>query len=137
MSSKKLAFTSDSCNLAEVRKSVRTFLSEAGFDECETELLVLALDEACTNIIRHAYGGETKPVRLEMVRLKEKVRFTLRDYGRSCDPKHIKSRALEDVRPGGVGVHIIKQAFDHVAYEPQARGTKLTLEKNIKPASAS
>lgn len=131
MKAKKLSFTSESCHLAEVRKKVREFLAQAGFDECETELLVLALDEACTNIIRHAYAGEAKPVRLEMSHLSDKVRFTLRDYGSSCDPKHIKSRALEDVRPGGVGVHIIKQAFDDVRYEPQVKGTKLVLEKAI------
>lgn len=129
---RKLSFTSDSCNLARVRQSVRAFLSECGYDECETELLVLALDEACTNIIRHAYDLECKPVRLEMSRLSDRVRFVLRDYGRSCDPRHIRSRELEDVRPGGVGVHIIKQAFDHVAYEPQPRGTRLTLEKLLR-----
>ncbi len=133
---RKLAFTSDSCHLAEVRQAVRDFLSACHYDECQTELLVLALDEACTNIIRHAYGHEAKPVRLEMSLLSDRVRFVLRDYGRSCDPSHIRSRALEDVRPGGVGVHIIKQAFDHVAYEPQPRGTRLTLEK-LLPSAAS
>ncbi len=138
MKANKLSFASNSCHLAEVRQQARTFLAKAGFEECETELLVLALDEACTNVIRHAYKGEAKPMRLEMTRLSGKIRFVLRDYGRSCDPRHIKSRELEDVRPGGVGVHIIKQVFDHVAYEPQARGTKLTLEKALvkKPAKA-
>lgn len=131
---RKLSFTSDTCNLAQVRQTVRDFLSDCRYDECETELLVLALDEACTNIIRYAYGHESKPVRLEMTLLSDRVRFILRDYGRSCDPKHIRSRELEDVRPGGVGVHIIKQAFDHVAYEPQPRGTRLTLEKLLRRA---
>ncbi len=128
---RKLTFTSDSCQLAHVRESARNFLAESGFEECAAELLVLAIDEACTNIIRHAYEHEQKPVRLEMETLRDRVRFTLRDYGRSCDPAHIRSRALEDVRPGGVGVHIIRQAFDYVKYEPQARGTKLTLEKKF------
>lgn len=136
MKTKKFSFTSESCHLAEVRKAVREFLAQAGFDECKTELLVLALDEACTNIIRHAYSGEVKPVRLEMSQLTDKVRFTLRDYGSSCDPKRIKSRALEDIRPGGVGVHIIQQAFDKVSYEPQAKGTKLVLEKSLATPQA-
>ncbi len=125
----KLAFTSDTCRLAEVRQTVRNFLSACGFEECEAELLVLALDEACTNVIRHAYGNACKPVRLEMERRRDRIRFTLRDYGRSCDPDRIRSRNLADVRPGGVGVHIIKQAFDSVIYEPRPRGTKLVLEK--------
>jgi anti-sigma regulatory factor (Ser/Thr protein kinase) len=127
-------FTSETCRLAEVRKEVRQFLGKNGFDECATELMVLALDEACTNIIRHAYASCSKPVRLEMTALRAMVRFVLRDYGKSCDPKKIKSRELEDIRPGGLGVHIIKQAFDNVTYSPQSKGTRLILEKK-RPAS--
>ena len=92
---------------------------------------MLGLDEACTNIIRHAYRHNGKPVRLEMERLRDRVRFVLRDYGRPCDPKCIRSRDLEDVRPGGVGVHIIRQVFDYVIYEPRRRGTRLILEKKL------
>ena len=125
---RKFTFTSDSCQLADVRRCVRSFLEKCGFDECSIQLLVLGLDEACTNIIRHAYAHNGKPVRLEM---RDRVRFVLRDYGRSCDPKCIRGRDLEDVRPGGVGVHIIRQVFDYVKYEPRRRGTKLVLEKKI------
>lgn len=127
----KFVFTSESCRMAEVRHSARSFLKKCDFDESSIELLVLGLDEACTNIIRHAYGHHEKPVRLEMERLRDRVRFVLRDYGRSCDPKCIRSRALEDVRPGGVGVYIIQQVFDYVKYEPRRRGTRLVLEKKF------
>ncbi|MEI6034144.1 MAG: ATP-binding protein [Verrucomicrobiae bacterium] len=130
----KIRFASDTCRLAEVREHVRTFLSGNGFDDCAVELLVLALDEACTNVIRHAYGHECKPVHMEMTSLRSKVRFVLRDYGRTCDPEKIQGRALEDIRPGGLGVHIIRKAFDSVAYLPQARGTRLVLEKARPPS---
>lgn len=125
----KLVFTSDSCELASIRRTSREFLTDCGFDECQTELLVLAIDEACTNIIRHAYDGECKPIRIEFQRLRDRIRVILRDYGKSCDPKNIHGRSLKKIRPGGVGVHIIRQAFDSVTYEPRPRGTKLTLEK--------
>lgn len=127
----KLTFASDSCQLASVRQTVREFLIDCGYGECEAELLVLAIDEACTNIIRHAYGEDCKPIRLELERLRHRIRVTLRDYGKSCDPKNIRSRNLQAIRPGGVGVHIIRQAFDSVTYEPCPRGTKLILEKNL------
>jgi len=127
----KIEFTSDTCHLAEVRARVRTFLADSGFDDCQAELMVLALDEACTNVIRHAYGHTCKPVRLEMTSLRDKIRFILRDYGQTCDPSKIKSRALEDIRPGGLVVHIIQQAFDFVSYQPQPRGTRLVLEKRL------
>ena len=132
-----IRFSSDTCHLADVRKEVRAFLAANGFDDCATALMVLALDEACTNVIRHAYAHECKPVRLEMTSLRALVRFVLRDYGRSCDPKKIKSRKLEDIRPGGLGVHIIRQAFDKVTYSPQARGTRLILEKKRPVAKNS
>lgn len=131
---RKFTFSSDSCRLAEVRKETRAFLSDCGFEECAAELLILALDEACTNIIRYAYGHECRPIRLQMERLRDRVRFVLRDYGKSCDPSKIHSRALEDIRPGGVGVHIIKQAFDLVSYNPRPRGTRLILEKKFDEA---
>ena len=124
-----LEFTSESCCLAEVRREARAFLAGTGFDECQIELMVLALDEACTNVIRHAYGGQCKPVRLKMMALRKCVRFILRDYGCPCDPQKIRSRRIEDIRPGGLGVHIIKQVFDQVTYSPQPRGTRLVLEK--------
>jgi anti-sigma regulatory factor (Ser/Thr protein kinase) len=127
----KFVFISGSRRMAEVRQSARSFLKKCDFDESSIELLVLGLDEACTNIIRHAYGHDEKPVRLQMERLRDRVRFVLRDYGRPCDPKCIRSRALEDVRPGGVGVYIIRQVFDYVKYEPRRRGTRLILEKKF------
>ena len=130
----KICFSSDPCHLANVRREARAFLAGNGFDDCATELMVLALDEACTNVIRHAYAHARKPVRLEMTALRRLVRFVLRDYGRACDPAKIKSRKLEDIRPGGLGVHIIKQAFDSVTYLPQPKGTRLVLEKR-RPAS--
>ena len=127
----KFVFTSHSGRMSEVRHSARLFLKKCDFDESSIELLVLGLDEACTNIIRHAYDQDEKPVRLEMERLHDRIRFVLRDYGRPCDPKCIRSRPLEDVRPGGVGVYIIRQVFDHVKYEPRRRGTRLVLEKRF------
>lgn len=129
--SKKFVFSSETCRLAEVRAEVRAFLQECRVPEDEAEMIVLALDEACANVIRHAYHHSCKPVRLEMKRVGNCVRFVLRDYGTPCDPKKIRSRALEDIRPGGLGVHIIRQAFDRVDYAPQPRGTRLTLEKRI------
>ncbi len=128
MTKKTIRFVSDACHLADVRGSVRAFLSECGFDDGAVGRIVLALDEACTNVIRHAYSHACRPVRMEMSALKHKVRFVIRDYGKTCDPAKIRSRALKDIRPGGLGVHIIREVFDSVAYLPQTRGTRLVLE---------
>ncbi len=131
MTQRRVVFRSQTCDLAGVRVEIRDFLAGTPFREEAIELMVLALDEACTNVIRHAYCHKCRPVRLEMTRLSGKIRFVLRDYGTPCDPAKIRSRDLADVRPGGLGVHIIQQAFDAVAYLPQKRGTRLVLEKNL------
>lgn len=112
-----------------MREEVRGFLRETCIDDEVSEVIVLAIDEACTNIIRHAYKGDAKPFRIEMSRLKKRLRFVLRDYGIPCEKPKIQSRDLDQIRPGGLGVHIIQQVFDLVEYSSQSRGTRLTLEK--------
>lgn len=134
----QLKFSADTCELAAMRREAREFLLKAGVLEMDAELMVLALDEACTNIIRYAYGGTTRrAIRLHMERLRRGIRCTLRDYGKSCDPEKIRSRDLADFRPGGLGVRILHSAFDHVLYEPKPRGTQLTLVKTLGKSAAS
>lgn len=128
------AMTSETCQLAGMRASVRSFLKATGQYEDEAELIVLALDEACTNIIRYAYEKRGEPIRLEMAMLKDRLRFIFRDYGKACDVAKIRGRALEDFRPGGLGVHLIRQVFDEVEYLPQRQGTKLLMTKFLRPA---
>ena len=134
----RLKFSADACELSGMRREAREFLIDAGIPEMEAELMVLALDEACTNIIRYAYGGATqRAIRLHILRLRSSIRCTLRDYGTSCDPTKIRSRDLTDFRPGGLGVRILHSAFDHVLYEPKPRGTQLTLLKTLGRVSPS
>lgn len=89
----------------------------------------MALDEACTNIIRHAHEGFVKPVRLEMRWLRNRLRFVLRDYGRPFHQQKIPAKDIQVATLGGLGVFIIQEVFDRVDYSPQVRGTRLTLEK--------
>lgn len=134
---KTLEFTSETACLSGMRSEVRAFIAACGFDDTAETLMILALDEACTNVIRYAYCHQCKPIHLEMIASGDSVRFVLRDFGTPCDPEKIKGRALEDIRPGGLGVHIIRQAFDRVEYLPQPCGTKLILEKQIPRADRS
>jgi anti-sigma regulatory factor (Ser/Thr protein kinase) len=79
---------------------------------------VLAVDEAITNIIRHAYGGdENQEIILRAESTPDTIEFRLRDFGRQADPETFKSRKLADVRPGGLGCHLIEQGFDTVTYD--------------------
>jgi anti-sigma regulatory factor (Ser/Thr protein kinase) len=118
-------------HLAEVRALVRHAAAEAALDEQTTFNLMLAVDEACANIIRHAYAGDTsQDIIIQASVSDDAVEFRLRDFGRQVDPECMKSRNLEDVRPGGLGCFLIRHAFDEVKYDTHfTAGTELHLLK--------
>lgn len=127
-----LRFTSDPAKLKAVRDALRDFLAAQQLDESERELLVLAVDEACANIIRHAYQNcPGKPVLIRMERRADCLRILLRDFGKKCDPESIQGRPLDQPRPGGLGVHLIHLAFHEVSYRPRMHGTELRLVRKL------
>ena len=82
MKRSKLEFSSHSGNLALMRKYVRKFLEPYQFTQKEQTLMVLGVDEACTNIIRYAYQlRDDQLIILTMEGLRDCVRMQLRDYG--------------------------------------------------------
>ena len=130
-------FFSHAENLASVRVVVRQFLTGAGFSAHEQETMVLGVDEACSNIIRHAYGSAPgNVIVLRCRRLEDGVVFKLRDFGAPPVPEQLICRSLDLVQPGGLGLHIIRQAFDQVNFRKRKAGTELTLVKSrvLKPA---
>jgi serine/threonine-protein kinase RsbW len=128
---KKIEFASHPANLWLVRNCVRQFLQDQRFSAREVDLMVLGVDEACTNIMRHAYHLEEDQLISLSLETSQggAVRFRLRDYGDRCDLKTFQGRSLDHPRPGGLGVHLIKHAFDQVDYLHKRKGTLLVLTK--------
>ncbi len=122
-----------------VRSVVQEGAALAGFDTDLTQRILLAVTEAVTNVIRHAYGGENdKTIELDVMTRDGELQLDLVDYGEFVDPKHIASRPLDEVRPGGIGVHLIKSTMDHVAYSRNAHGgTTLTMVKHAAAEKAA
>jgi serine/threonine-protein kinase RsbW len=111
------------------------FLDEDSVFHCQ-----MAVDEACTNIIEHAYGEEDTG-NIEIVCLVEPARCTIRivDHGKPFDPMLVPepkaTTNLEDIRPGGIGLHLMKQLMDEVRFEFTEQGNTLTMVKTSpKPA---
>lgn len=129
---------SDPACLKIVRDAVANFCQTAGMDENEKCQVVLAVDEACTNIIRHSYEGATdKPILCEGRLEGNSIVFVLRDYGKKVDLAKIRARDLSDVRPGGLGVHFIREVMDSVEFEDCGEeGTCLFLRKEISNSGA-
>lgn len=134
---REIEFASHPANLCLVRDFVRQFLRPLEFSEVEKDLIVLGLDEACTNVIRYAYRHQTNQlIVLVCDLLAECVVFRLRDYGVQCDPAQLHGRPLDLVQPGGLGIHLIKRAFDQVDYNLKREGTELVLTKHFEPEEA-
>src|SRR5205809_6633989 len=128
----KLEFTSHTANLALMRNFVRKFLSRHPFSEKQRTLMVLGVDEACTNVIRQAYDlRDDQPIALSVETLRTCVRVRLRDYGEQVPVSEMRSRAHSEVKPGGLGLHLIRNAFDKVDYILKPRGTELVLTKKL------
>jgi len=132
MSRALFEFSSLPENLSAVRTFVRQFLKAEGFADQESEALVLGVDEACSNIIRHAYAaGEPQPISLSCERQADRLCFHLRDFGAAVDPMQFNRRPLNQVEPGGLGLYLMEHIFDEVVYTPQSPGTALMLVKRL------
>lgn len=111
--------------LTSVRGMIRSYVGSFGFESERAEEIVLAVDEACANAIRHAYGGPCdKKYHLTMRSTKVWVEIELRDGGKPVPAKALdiakdtKPADLEDIVPGGLGIPLIFGVFDKVEFEP-------------------
>ena len=135
----QLHFCSSPAHLPVVRAAVEKMCDLLGMDSDATGGVVLSVDEAMTNIIKHAYDGDRgQPIDLVMTPVGQPdptaLEICLSDRGRYADPAQIRSRDLDDVRPGGLGVHIIFKCMDEVTYcRREGGGTVLTMIKNLQP----
>lgn len=127
----ELTFPSDPKYMKLMRDLVAAAAEMMGFEQPDINFICLAANEACTNIIRHAYGGDcTKSIELHLETHDDRLEITLRDEGTHTDPANIKPRDLEDIKPGGLGVHFIREIMDEVTYTPRPEGgTELKMVK--------
>lgn len=119
-------------------KLVRNFVTQAaGFCDCSddvTQDVVIAVDEALQNIIRHAYGNRPDgEIKLKLCRTNVNFIVLIQDFADTIDVTKIKPRDLNDLRPGGLGTHFIREVMDEVSFltPPEGRGNLLKLVKRI------
>jgi serine/threonine-protein kinase RsbW len=132
---REIEFASHPANLCLVRDFIRQFLRTIALSDTEKDLIILGVDEACTNVIRYAYHHEPNQLICLVCELTGAgVRFRIRDFGAQCDPCHLNGRPLDLVQPGGLGIHLIRRAFNQVDYNLKRQGTELVLEKHFPPS---
>jgi len=130
-----LQVSADPRLLSTVRAMVRSYLAEAGFDRERTDEVVLGVDEACTNAIRHGCKGcEDLMFRIAFRSDEEWIEIQLVDSGEPAPAQVFERReraepgSLDEIQPGGLGVHLIYEVFDEVTFCPgQDEGNCVTM----------
>jgi serine/threonine-protein kinase RsbW len=133
----KLEIKSRTENLAEIREFINSAAEDSGFSKETIDNIILAVDEACTNIIKHAY--KYLPDGKIILTLKtDKNTFTIDiiDYGKSFEPGLVPNPDLQkyfdEKRVGGLGMYLMKTLMDDVKYiSVPGKFNQVSLTKNI------
>ena len=137
----KMELSSNPAMLSVVRGAVTGLTEKLGFPEPECRAVVRAVDEALTNIIRHAYQGQAgRPIQASFRRIRVRrdgvqraaLEILLEDQGVRVDRAQLRGRRLEDVRPGGLGLHFIQQSMDTVEFRHRNGKNRLRLVKLLR-----
>jgi serine/threonine-protein kinase RsbW len=120
--------------LSLIREVTGRMARIAGADVKTAYNLKLAVDEACSNVIRHVYKGVTdKKIAVKYKITRKTFEVTIEDSGAKSDPGILKRKRLRGPRAGGLGVHFIRKAFDECCFdEEKASGNRLKLVKNME-----
>ena len=128
----KLEITSAAHNCKRGREFIEAWALAAGYPDLERGAIVLAADEAVTNIIRHTYKSvPDKPIILSADIAEGHLHLRLRDYGLHVKAKTLKGRDLEDIKPGGLGLHLLKNVFTVVEHSTLPDGNEWHLAKPL------
>ena len=129
----KQRFQANTAQLRQLREWVRDMSLEQGMAEARVEQVIIGVNEACMNIIEHAYQHNDGEIILEIYRDRDSMIYELTDFAQPMDCTKIKSRKLDEIRPGGLGVHFIQQVMDQVDYVASdgSTGNKISMRVKI------
>ena len=134
----KLELRSHPTLLCVIRGALQPLMEMLGFSDESTRAIIRAVDEAVANIMKHSYHGRLdQPIEVYCSRLQRRangetelgVEILLFDCGPAVDTTKLPARSLDEVRPGGLGLHIIRGSMDSVQYKRAGRLNRLRLVK--------
>lgn len=132
-------FSAEEKYLPSIQRTVRESCVTSGLARKEVSAVLLATEEAATNIIRHAYLYEKGVLRLRIVVYKKLIAISLIDFGRSFQPGGKGAvdleKLIESGRKGGLGFYMIQKIMDSVEYISSAGRNELRMIKRIKTRS--
>jgi anti-sigma regulatory factor (Ser/Thr protein kinase) len=136
----KLELRSHPTLLCVIRGALEPLLENLGFSEEHNRAVIRAVDEAVSNVMKHSYRGRLdQPIEIYCSRLERQtngeteqgVEILLFDCGPAVDTTKIEPRPLDEIRPGGLGLHIIRGSMDSVQYKRAGRLNRLRLVKYV------
>ena len=116
----KKAFLVNSSSLKDVRVFCRKVFEKLHIQEDLKDELVLAIAEAAQNIVKHAFKNTASPNELMVVQIScenNKLQIAFYDRGTPVDPKKVKHREIDNVKPGGLGTFFIQEIMDAVEFK--------------------
>ena len=116
----KKAFLVNSSSLKDVRVFCRGVFEKLHIQEDLKDELVLAIAEAAQNIVKHAFKNAASPNELMVVQIScenNKLQIAFYDRGTPVDPKKVKHREIDNVKPGGLGTFFIQEIMDAVEFK--------------------
>jgi serine/threonine-protein kinase RsbW len=120
--------------LEQISKFIEQAGFEAGLDQTAVSRCQLAVDEACTNIIEHAYQGEGHGnIDICCEPEKGELKIIIEDQGKPFDPSSVPAPELntnlEEMQVGGLGLYFIRKVMDAVEFTYEHGSNKLVLVK--------
>lgn len=122
MRARSLNIESRTDRLVDAREFVSAAAHELGFDDDDIGKIALAVDEACTNVIKHAYHFDsTQHLTITVKPGKNSIEILITDSGERFDPRRLPApdmkEYLKKFRKGGLGVYLMKKLMDEVEYQ--------------------
>jgi serine/threonine-protein kinase RsbW len=115
--------------------------AEVGFNHVQVGHIELAVDEACSNIIEHAYGGQPGEIGIEILPERHhQITIVLTDTGKPFDPDNVPGyvpcKSIDELKIGGLGLHLMRKTMDNVCFEfnvpsEQGKFNRLTMVKKL------
>lgn len=119
----RLKLPIETANLEIIREFVARIAQNMGFSEENIHRIELAVDEASTNVIKHAYRGKKSNnnyIFVEVMVFSDRMEIDVIDSGKGFDPQHVKTPEmniyLQEMKRGGLGIYLIKTLMDKVEY---------------------
>jgi serine/threonine-protein kinase RsbW len=114
----------ETANLELIREFVSRIAQNMGFSDENIHRIELAVDEASTNVIKHAYRlgdrSNKKFLTIEVAVYQDRIEIDVIDRGKGFDPKTVKTPEMDEylkkMKRGGLGLYLIKTLMDKVDY---------------------